>query len=84
LFFHITFVSMLGFMHLWPSCVLEILITCSLSSEIVSIIREDSVVTKLKYYFSPLDWRKWLSSQEFFHMFRVPGLVPSTAQTKVN
>jgi hypothetical protein len=37
----------LGFMHPSPNQWLEILITCNLSFEIVSMIRQDSVVARL-------------------------------------
>jgi hypothetical protein len=46
----------LGFMHLQTIYWLEVLITCSISVEIVSMIRQVSVVAGLWCYFLSLDW----------------------------
>jgi hypothetical protein len=58
---------------------LEVLMTYSLSVEIVSVFRQDSVVARLKCYLSPLDWGVWPSRQAFATVLRAPGLSPSTA-----
>jgi hypothetical protein len=55
LFFHISYVSALGFVHLGSSNWLEVLVTCSLSVVIFSMFKYDSVVPGLRCYFSPLD-----------------------------
>jgi hypothetical protein len=78
LFLHITCVSILEFTHLRPSH-LEILITYSLSGAIDSMLRQDSVVTRLRCYFSPLDWELRLRNQPFAHVLRALGQIPSTA-----
>jgi hypothetical protein len=54
--FHITCVSTWEFIHLRPTHWLEVLITCSLPVEIVSMVRQESLVAGLRYHFSPLDW----------------------------
>jgi hypothetical protein len=50
-FFKISYVSA----YIKPSHWLEVLITCSLSVEIVSIFKQDSVVAGLRCFFLPLD-----------------------------
>jgi hypothetical protein len=50
-FFHITCVSVLRFIHLRPNCGLEVLFTCILSTEIVLLFSQDSVVAGLMCYF---------------------------------
>jgi hypothetical protein len=62
LFFHIASIFALEFMHLKTSHWLEVLITCSLSIEIVSMFNQFSVVAGLRCYFSPPNWGVWVSS----------------------
>jgi hypothetical protein len=46
--FYISYISMLGYMQLMHISWLELLITYSLSVEIVLMFRQDSVVTRLR------------------------------------
>jgi hypothetical protein len=70
-------------MYQRPSHWLEVLISCSISVEIVSMIRQDSIVTRLRYYFSPLEW-EYGSVTKHSPSAQAASLVPSTAQIKVN
>jgi hypothetical protein len=56
LFFHISCLSALGFVHLRPSHLLEVLMTFSLSVEMFPMFRQNGVVAELWYSFSPVDW----------------------------
>jgi hypothetical protein len=61
---------------------LEVLITYSLSAEIFSIFRKDSLVATHKCYFSLLDCEYDSIVKHFPHMFRALSLIPSTTQIK--
>jgi hypothetical protein len=54
-FFHIFCVSALGFVYLRLSHWLEVLITLGLLLKVFSVFRQDSIMSELRYYFSPLD-----------------------------
>jgi hypothetical protein len=55
-FFDIYCLCTLGFVHLKPRQYLEVLISCSLSLELLSMLWLDSVIGSLRYYISTLDW----------------------------
>jgi hypothetical protein len=70
-----------------PNHTLEVLIIHNLSVETFTMFRHDSVVTRLRYYFLPLDWLSsqaficwsvWFGTQALAHMLRALSQILST------
>jgi hypothetical protein len=56
LFFNTPCVSAQGFEHLMSTLCIEVLTTCILSVNIVSMFKQDILLSKLRCYFSVLHW----------------------------